>query len=312
MNLQDLTDNFAIPGALEFSETETGLLRAHITTPSCTAELYLQGAHLTAWQPTGEKPVIFLSERSPFAEGKAIRGGVPIIFPWFGARLSTPESPRPVSPDPTSPQHGFARTSEWTLAFAALAGDDMHLTLTLGPTETSRALGWDHFQLAFELKLGRELRMRLTVANQSTAPMRFEEALHTYFTVSDATTIAINGLANTEYLDKTDSFTRKTQLEPTLHITRETDRLYLNTTATVTLDDPGFHRRITVAKSNSNSSVVWNPWSTLAAKMADMTPDNWRSMTCIETVNAMENNIQLAPTQTHTMEAHITVKPLGS
>ncbi|QMV18821.1 D-hexose-6-phosphate mutarotase [Granulicella sp. 5B5] len=307
MTLQNLTDNFAIPGALEFSETDTGLLRAHITTPSCTAELYLQGAHLTAWQPTGEKPVIFLSERSPFAEGKAIRGGVPIIFPWFGARLSTPESPRT-----DGPAHGFARASEWTLAFAALAGDDMHLTLTLGPSDTSRALGWDHFQLAFELKLGRELRMRLTVANQSTAPMRFEEALHTYFTVSDATTIAINGLANTEYLDKTDSFKRKTQLEPTLHITKETDRLYLNTTETVTLDDPGFHRRITVAKSNSNSSVVWNPWSTLAAKMADMTPENWRSMTCIETVNAMENNIQLAPTQTHTMEAHITVDPLAS
>ena len=305
MSLQDLTDNFAIPGALEFSETDTGLLHAHITTPSCTAELYLHGAHLTAWQPTDQKPVLFLSERSPLAEDKAIRGGVPIIFPWFGPRTSTPESPRT-----DGPAHGFARTSPWTLAFAALAGDDMHLTLTLGPNEASRALGYEHFQLAFEIKLGRDLRMKLTIANQGTAPMRFEEALHTYFTVSDASATAINGLANTEFIDKTDNFQLKTQLEPTLHLTDQTDRLYLNTTTTVTLDDPGFNRRITVAKSNSNSTVIWNPWSELSAKMADMTPDNWRSMTCIETVNAAENSIQLAPSQAHTMEAHITVEPL--
>ena len=312
MELQTLTDHFAIDGALSFSQTDTGLLCAHITTPTCTAQLYLQGAHLTAWQPTGQQPVLFLSERSPLAPGKAIRGGVPIIFPWFGARLSTPESPRTVSPDPTSPQHGFARTAVWSLAFAALAGDDMHLTLTLGPTDATRALGYDHFSLAFELKLGRELRMRLTTANQGTAPIRIEEALHTYFTVSDATTIAINGLLNTEYLDKTDSFKRKRQLDPTIHLTQETDRLYVNTAATVTLDDPGFHRRITVAKANSNSTVVWNPWSANSAKMADMTPDSWRHMTCIETVNAVENNVQIAPTQTHTMEAHITVEPLAS
>lgn len=305
MELQSLTDNFAIPGALSFSQTESGLLRAHITTPACTAELYLHGAHLTDWRPTGQQPVLFLSERTPLAPGKAIRGGVPIIFPWFGARLSTPESPRT-----DGPQHGFARTADWSLAFAALAGDDMHLTLTLGPNDATRALGYDHFQLAFELKLGRDLRMRLTTANQGTAPIRIEEALHTYFHVSDATTVAIHGLLNTEYLDKTDGFARKRQLDPALRLTAETDRLYVNTDATVTLDDPGFHRRITVAKTNSHSTVVWNPWSANSAKMADMTPDSWRSMTCIETVNAVENNVQIAPTQTHTMEAHITVDSL--
>ena len=305
MDLQTLNDNFAIDEVLRFSASDTGLLRAHVTTPACKAELYLQGAHLTAWQPAGHEPVIFLSERSPLAEGKAIRGGVPIIFPWFGPRTSTAESPRT-----DGPAHGFARTSEWTLAFAALAGDDLRLTLTLGPNEASRALGYSEFQLAFELTLGRELRMRLTVANAGSAPMRFEEALHTYFTVSDAAAISLNGLAQTEYIDKTDDMQRKMQQDATLRLTAWTDRLYLNTATTVTLDDPGFGRRITVAKSHSNSTVVWNPWAELSAKMADMTAENWRSMTCIETVNAAENAVLLQPTETHTMEAHVLVQAL--
>ena len=113
MDLQTLSDQFTIPGVLAFSQSEQGLLRANITTPSCTAEVYLQGAHITQWQPTGEDPVLFLSERSFFAPGKAIRGGIPIIFPWFGARTASPDDPRT-----DGPSHGFARISDWTLAFA--------------------------------------------------------------------------------------------------------------------------------------------------------------------------------------------------
>lgn len=306
MELQTLTDNFAIPGALTFTEGEGGLLRANISTPACTAEVYLHGAHLTAWQPAGQQPVIFLSETSLFATGKAIRGGVPVIFPWFGARAATPASDRT-----DGPAHGFARTSVWDVAFAAIAGDDLHLTLTLGPSEASRALGYDHFKVAFELIFGSELRMRLTVANQGTETMYFEEALHTYFTVSDAETIAIHGLIDAEYLDKTDDFKRKTQTDPVIHLTGATDRLYLNTAATATLDDTGFNRRISVAKTNSLSTIVWNPWAEGSAKMADMTPDNWRHMACVETANANENILALAPSQVHTMEAHVTVAGLG-
>src|SRR3978361_1515284 len=100
MDIQTLTDNFGLPGVLTFDETDGGLARARITTPACTAELYLQGAHLAQWQPAGHGPVLFLSERSLFAPGKAIRGGVPIIFPWFGARTASPESPRTDGPSP--------------------------------------------------------------------------------------------------------------------------------------------------------------------------------------------------------------------
>jgi glucose-6-phosphate 1-epimerase len=305
MNLQELTDHFAIPGVLAFHQNEDGLIRATVTTPSCSAELYLHGAHLTHWQPAGHEPVLFMSERSMFAPDKAIRGGVPIVFPWFGPRTATPENPRT-----DGPSHGFARISGWSVAFAALAGEDLHVTLTLGPNEMSRALGYDGFQLAYQVILGKELRLRLTVANQSERPLRFEEALHTYLQVGDAEQVRIDGLMNTEFLDKTDNFVRKIQTEDVLRLTKETDRPYLNTTALVTLTDPMMKRKITVVKDNSRTTVVWNPWAELSAKLADMTADSWKSMTCIETANVAENAVILHGREVHTMEAHFAVEEM--
>ena len=305
MDLKYLTDNFEIPGVLAFYQNENGLIRATVTTPACKAELYLQGAHLTHWQPTGQEPVLFLSECSFFIPGKAIRGGIPIIWPWFGSRTASPESPRT-----DGPSHGFARTADWTLAFAAISGDDLILTLALGPSETSRALGFDNFQLAYQLTLGAELRLQLTVANLGDTPLHFEEAFHTYFSVGDALQISLIGLSDTEYLDKTDNFARKRQTVTPLTLTGETDRPYLNTLTPVNLVDPVFHRRITVDKANSRTTVIWNPWSELSAKLPDMTSTNWQAMTCIETANAADNTITLAPKEAHIMQAHIIVETL--
>jgi glucose-6-phosphate 1-epimerase len=312
MDLQTLTDHFAIPGVLAFSQNEHGLLRASITTPACTAELYLQGAHLTQWQPTGQQPVLFLSERSAFMPGKAIRGGVPLIFPWFGPRTATPEDPRTQNPQPAGPSHGLARTSDWTLAFAALAGDDLHLTLTLAPNDTTRALGFDHFQLAYQLTLGTELRLQLAIANPSGSPLHFEEAFHSYFSVGDARQISLIGLSDTDYLDKTDDLKPKHQKDTLLKLTGETDRPYLNTVTTINLDDPVLNRRITIGKANSKSTVIWNPWSELTAKLPDMAPDGWLSMVCIETANVGPNAITLAPGAQHTMETHIFVQEFAA
>jgi glucose-6-phosphate 1-epimerase len=307
MDIQTLTDHFAIPGVLAFMRNEHGLIRAQVTTPACTAEVYLHGAHLTAWQPKEHKPVLFLSERSSFEPGKAIRGGVPVIFPWFGQRTATPEDPRT-----DGPMHGFARTAEWTLAFAAMAGNDLHLTLTLGPSETSRALGYDHFKLAYQIVLGEELKLMLTVANEAPTPLRFEEALHTYFEVGDAQQVSIIGLSDTEYIDKTDEGKRKRQIEAPLRLTGEIDRPYLNSTAPVNLDDPILKRRITVDKANSKTTVVWNPWADKCAKLLDMSPSCWLTMTCIETANALEDAITLEPGKHHTMEAHLFVQHFAS
>ena len=305
MDLQTLTENFAISGVLSFNESEAGLLRARITTPACTAELYLQGAHLTAWQPAGHGPVLFLSEQSNFAAGTAIRGGVPIVFPWFGPRSGSVEDPRN-----DGPSHGFARLEQWSVAFAALSGDVLHLTLTLSPTESSRELGFDHFQVALEFIFGETLIMRLTVLNEAHEPLRFEEAFHTYFTVGDAAQGRLTGLGGSEYLDKTDQLLRKVQSEAVLTLSSETDRLYLNTTSEVAIEDPTLRRRITVTKQGSHTTVIWNPWAEVSARLVDMADEGWRRMTCIETANAGENAITLAARSAHTMEARISVAPL--
>ena len=297
MDITQLTEHFAIPGVLAFNETPTGLIYAEITTPQATATIYLQGAHVAAWQPAGAKPVIFLSSRSELAPGKAIRGGVPIAFPWCAAR-------RDGKPGPS---HGFARIEPWTLAFAALADEDLHLTFTLGPTAMGRELGFDNFRLAYQVTIGRTLSMQLTVANGADTPLTFEEALHTYFAVEDARETTITGLDSATYLDKTDGFKPKTQ-HGAVTFSGATDRMYENTAATTVIDDAAGGRRITVAKTGSNTTVVWNPWDEGAARLADMEDDEWRQFVCCETVNAGVNAVTLATGASHTMQAQISVE----
>jgi glucose-6-phosphate 1-epimerase len=297
MDITALNETFGIPGILAF-EQHGELTRALITTPSASATVYLQGAHLADWQPAHEQPVLFMSPASAFKTGKAIRGGVPIIFPWFGDRHD----------GHSGPAHGFARTAEWFFAFAALAGDDLRITLTLAPSETSRALGFDHFHAAYELTIGRTLTMALTIANAATTPLVYEEALHTYFAVGDIRQASVTGLHATEYLDKRDSGTLKTQSEDPLVLTRDTDRVYLDTTSTCVIADAANARTITVAKQNSATTIVWNPWAELTAKMSDMTADGWQTMLCIESANAGDAAITLAPGATHTLRCMVSVE----
>lgn len=301
--LDSLNASFAIPGVLSFDE-HNGLIRARITTPACTGELYLQGAHVTAWQPADQQPVLFLSEKSAFSAGKAIRGGIPIVFPWFGSRTATPDDPRT-----DGPSHGFARTQNWSLDFCAYAADELHFSLTLESTELSRSLGYDGFLLAYQVTFGSELRLRLSAANNGAASMRVEEALHTYLRVADAERVQIHGLLETVYLDKTENFARKVQSDPVLTLAGPTDRPYLNTTSPIVVDDPDFERRITVAKSNSNTTVIWNPWAN--SGLADMSEDDWRHMVCIESANAAENALRLKAGEAHVLETTVSVEALS-
>ena len=297
MDLAQLNEHFGLPGVLAFHATSSGLMRADITTPHASATVYLQGAHLTAWQPAGQQPVIFTSRKTELAAGKAIRGGVPICFPWFANR----HDGKP------GPSHGFGRIQDWTLAFAALAGDDLHLTFTLGPTDISRGLGFDHFRLAYQLIIGRTLTMQLTVANDSPSPLIFEEALHTYYEVADVHEVSITGLEGLTYLDKNEHMQPKQQ-DGTITITAPTDRVYLNTVATCVIHDAAAKRRIIVEKTNSNTTVVWNPWESGAQKLADMDPTEWHEFVAVETVNAAEDSVTLSPGASHAMTAHISVE----
>lgn len=300
MDIKQLTDHFAIPGVLHFDEHD-GLIRAIVTTPSANATVYLQGAHLVSWQPKGQEDVLYLSRKSDFAQGKPIRGGVPLAFPWFAT-----DSKADRYQGKPGPTHGFARIQDWTLSFAAQSGDGLHLTFTLGPTEVSREMGFDHFRVAFELTIGHSLTMKLAVASDADTPLLFEEAMHTYFHVADVRQISITGLEPTGYLDKTDGFKGKPAAGVPLVPSAFTDRVYNNTTATCVIHDPGFKRAITITKQNSDTTVVFNPWKA----MPDLGEAEWPSFICVETVNAGANAVRLEPGKTHVMTANITLSEL--
>ena len=135
--------------------------------------------------------------------------------------------------------------------------------------------------------------------------------MHTYFAVSDIHQCSVTGLEDARYDSTVEGVTQKSQGEKPLQFTAETDRLYLNTPATCVIHDPGWQRRIVVAKSGSDSTVVWNPWIAKAKAMPDFGDDEWPGMLCIETVNARSNAVTLAPGQTHAMRATLHVEPLG-
>ena len=164
--------------------------------------------------------------------------------------------------------------------------------------------------LSYRVTVGRKLELALEVNNTGKDPLRFEEALHTYFAVSDIHHCFVTGLENARYNSLVEGVTDKSQGPDPIRFTAETDRLYLNTRATCVIHDPGWQRRIVIEKSGSDSTVVWNPWIAKSKAMPDFGDDEWPGMLCIETVNARTNAVTLTTGQTHTMRATIHVEPL--
>jgi len=289
----------AIPEGIRIEKASGGLERVVISTPAADASLYLQGAHLAEWTPRGQRPVLYLSPKSSFAFGKAIRGGVPIIFPWFGPR----------NDDKPGPAHGFGRTSEWTMEGAWLGEDgEIEIALILADSDATHEYWGSAFGLRFRAIIGPELEMELETTNRSNEPFTFEEALHTYLAVGDVQKASVVGLENTVFIDKTDRFKRKTQGTGPIRITKETDQVHLSVQNACTISDPVWERRIVIEKSGSNSTVIWNPWSEKSQGMSDMPPDGWKQMLCVETANAADNAMVLAPGATHKLTAKVRIE----
>ena len=297
VDLSALQQKFGLPGVLAFDQQD-GLVRCLVTTKQASATVYLQGAHVTAWQPAGAPPCLFLSRKSAFAVGKPIRGGIPVVFPWFAAD----SKPDRVDGHP-GPMHGFARIQDWTLESARVDFDEFEMHLSLGPTEMSRSMGYDDFLLRLELRFGKELALKLTVVNIGPLPMSFEQALHTYFHVTDIHETTMTGLEDTAYIDKTDGFEVKPASGASVTFTGPVDRVYQGTTADVRVRDGAGGRSYTLHKTGSKTTVVFNP----GAEMPDVGAWEWHELACAETANVGENLITLAPGATALMGARISV-----
>ena len=285
-----------LPPSVELGQGPGGLAVARVSAPAGIAEVYLRGAHVSAWTPAGGSPVIWMSHHGKYAPGVPLRGGVPICFPWFAAHAT----------DASAPSHGFARLADWQLVEARESGDDVVLVLVLTDSDETRSTAWPHrFEARYTITIGAELHLSLQVTNRDSEPVGFEEALHTYFAVADIRQTEVSGLEGTPFTDRLTG-PRPAETEP-VRFDAETDRIYQGTTATTTVTDAATGRVVTVRKQGSASTVVWNPWIDKAAAMADFGDDEYPGMVCVETCNIREDSITLAPGARHEMSVRYSV-----
>jgi glucose-6-phosphate 1-epimerase len=273
------------------------LPKISVKTEWSTAEVYLLGAQVTGFQKNGEPPLLFMSRSSQFALGKAIRGGVPIVFPWFGAREGFPD-------------HGFARVTEWEWEGSSAAPDGCVTLRFRLPDSAARAADAPSENVTFAVSVSDKLTMELMVANPSrTENLIFENCLHTYFAIGDIAETEITGLKGTAYIDKVDNFRQKLESSDAVRINSETDRVYLDTTAAVDILDSKHHRNIRVEKSGSVSTVIWNPWAAKAKLIPDFGDNEFKQMVCVESGNVAQNKITLAPNQSASLKAILSSCP---
>jgi glucose-6-phosphate 1-epimerase len=294
--LGDLNRRFEIPGIAAIVAGRGGLSCVQVTAPRASGQIYLHGAHVTSWQPVGADEALYVSSKSKWQDGSAIRGGVPICFPWFSTRAE----------EPRSPAHGLVRTKSWQLEGITHADHNVTVALSTSADDTTRKTWFGDFHLLFCATFGEQLRLELIVTNHGTTSFRFEEALHSYFRVGNVMAAKLRGLNGAVYADKTDAHREKHQ-HGDLALSSETDRIYRNTLATIEIEDPAGRRRVLVAKEGSRDTVVWNPWSERGKAMSDVGPDEWRQFVCVETCNVGDHAINLAPAQAHTMTALVSL-----
>jgi glucose-6-phosphate 1-epimerase len=294
----DLDKRFGIAGAARIVPGNGDLSKVEVSVPGGKGEMYLHGAHVTSWIPKGTAEVLYVSPNSIWKDGHAIRGGVPISFPWFADRTG----------DPAAPAHGFVRTKAWQVQSIEKAGDDVIVHMFTESDETTRKWWPAHFRIVCRATFGTKLTIELIVSNSGGSPLSFEEALHAYFHVEDAETALVHGLDATDFIDKTDRHIVKRQ-NGDVRLTSATDSVYLNTQQELVLFDPTLKRRISIQKENSLCTVVWNPWAEKSRSMSDLGPERWKEFICIETSNVAPNSVRLDPGQKHTMAALIQVAP---
>ncbi len=293
-----LNAHFAVPEHISFMDGPGGLAVADIKNGYATARVVLQGGQVAGYEPKGAEPVLFVSGAAIYAAGKAIRGGIPVCWPWFG--------PHPT--DATKPQHGFARSMLWSVdGTRVIHGDATQLQLVLVDSEATRALWPYPFGLRLIVTVGSELLVVLVMQNRGPDAFTCGSALHSYFRVSDVANITVDGLDGRSYIDKLAGGEHKLQAGP-VTISEETDRIYLDTAGVCVIEDSGCQRRIRITAGGSRSTVVWNPWQAGARRMADFGDEEYTSMVCVETANASPDVVTVPGGGEHTLSTRINVE----
>ena len=267
---------------------ENGFEYLDITNGSASAKIALQGAHIFHYSQHNKEPILWLSEASDFIIGKAIRGGIPICWPWFGM----PENPE-------LPQHGFARTAIWEFSSSEeIDNGTTEVILTLKHSKSSLQLWPYRFELSLHVKISDTLSMELKTKNLDDKPFKITQALHSYFQVSHISDVHIEGLDKSTYFDALTQ--ERCQQNGNIKFNQEVDRIYLGLNKAIILVDT--ERQIVIENRGSSSAVIWNPWIEKCARMSAMNDDAYLTMLCIESANALDDAKVIAPNQSHTLK----------
>ncbi|MFW6187042.1 MAG: D-hexose-6-phosphate mutarotase [Actinomycetota bacterium] len=268
---------------------------------SAAGAVHDQGAHVSAWAPTGSAPVLWLSPSTALEEGVPIRGGVPVCFPWFADGADGGREPK----------HGFARILRWHVQSRESSDHEAVIVYRLSDADVTDPVHREQFPHRFEaeyvVRFGAELVLELSVTNTGDRPFDVEEALHAYLAVGDVRKIRVEGLDGAGYRDKVLDRDGCVQ-EGELRLDGETDRVY-RSSADVAVVDPVLGRVLRIRKESSATTVVWNPWAEKAAALPDVGADGWTGFVCVEGANTHADAVHLEPDETHTMGYRVSVEP---
>jgi glucose-6-phosphate 1-epimerase len=278
---------------INHKQLDNGYKYIEIQNDCAEAKIALQGAHLFHYKVKNKAALLWLSEKAYFEEGKAIRGGIPICFPWFGKNKE----------NTSLPQHGFARTVLWKVVLEEEV-DECHTHIRLQLKANANTLEqWPYlFDLYLDVTIGNELGIALSVTNTDSKAFEISTALHTYFLVSNINTVRIKGLDESTYYNALDDSNYKQKDD--ILIQEEVDRVYSDPSDTITLLDG--ECKVKLQQEGSNSLVVWNPWIEKSEQMTDMYNDGYKSMVCLETSNAREDARIVKAGETHVLKAVIS------
>lgn len=286
MSIEQLNSNHGIAGQVEFIEGQGGFPFIRVKHAKAKALISVYAGQVLSFRPVGKTDdLLFLSEKAYFQAGKAIKGGVPVCWPWFG-------------PDPEGkgrPAHGFVRNRMWDVIETGVAANgDTQVVLGLIDTPETQAI-WPHaFVLRLEVTVGDTLNLALVTRNSGQQALTITQAFHTYFSVGDIHRASVSGLEGKPYIDKIDGGQQKTQ-SGVVTIDSEVDRIYLDVSNDLVIHDAAMKRRIRIASQGSQTAVVWNPWAKISAEMGDLLDDDYLRLLCVETTNAATDIITIQP-----------------
>lgn len=283
-----------LPAGVSLTSNEYGRCFIDIDHAAVRARIAEQGAQIIDCVPAGQRSLLWMSPADPARPDTALRGGVPLCWPWFADE-------RP------GPAHGIARTSHWQLRQVEADSQQVRLVLELPEEEITRQLPGEHWAVQVEMVLGSSLSVTLTTTNTGPRPQPLSQALHSYLPVDDIDNARILGLEGVSYIDKLQAGAQCRQQGP-VRFSGEVDRVYFDTTADVQLLD-GSGEPLWVQRRNSQSVVVWNPWQTKGARLSQFPADGYRSMVCIEAANAGPDARLVEAGQTHWLQTIISRYP---